>query len=80
MGHRMLTNMSAHGGFDITRAWDPDPQACEVVRQAYPTTVLSESAEDLVRDREVDVVYIASPPASHHTYTLLAAAESKAIY
>ena len=80
MGHRMLTNMSAHGGFDITRAWDPDPRACEVVRQAFPTAVITESAEDLVRDREVDVVYIASPPASHHTYTLLAAAESKAIY
>jgi len=80
MGHRMLANMTAHGGFNITRAWDPDRQACELVKQAYPKIVISESAEDLVRDREVDVVYIASPPASHHAYALLAAAVSKAIY
>ncbi|SVD23383.1 uncharacterized protein METZ01_LOCUS376237, partial [marine metagenome] len=50
MGHRMLANMTAHGGFNITRAWDPDRQACELVKQAYPKIVISESAEDLVRD------------------------------
>ena len=49
MGHRMLANMTAHGGFNITRAWDPDRQACELVKQAYPKIVISESAEDLVR-------------------------------
>ena len=80
MGHRMLANMTAHGGFNIARAWDPNRQACELVKQRYPKIGISESAEDLVWDREVDVVYIASPPASHHAYALLAAAAGKAIY
>ncbi len=80
MGHRMLANMTAHGGFNIARAWDPDREVCELVKQRYPAIGISESAEDLVWDREVDVVYIASPPASHHAYALLAAAAGKAIY
>ena len=80
MGNRMLANMTAHGGFNIARAWDPDRQACELVKQTYPKIVISESAEDLVRDKEVDVVYIASPPASHHAHALSAAAAGKAIY
>ena len=80
MGHRMLANMTAHGGFNIARAWDPDRQTCELVKQRYPKIVISETVEDLVWDREVDVVYIASPPASHHAPALLAAAAGKAIY
>ena len=80
MGHRMLANMTAHGGFNIARAWDPDRQTCELVKQRYPKIVISETVEDLVWDREVDVVYIASPPASHHAPALSAAAAGKAIY
>lgn len=80
MGHRMLANMTAHGGFNIARAWDPDRQTCELVKQRYPKIVISETVEDLVWDREVDVVYIASPPASHHVPALSVAAAGKAIY
>jgi predicted dehydrogenase len=80
MGHRMLANMTAHGGFNIARAWDPDRQTCDLVKQRYPKIAISETVEDLVWDREVDVVYIASPPASHHAPALSAAAAGKAIY
>ena len=80
MGHRMLANMTAHGGFNIARAWDPDHQVCELVKQNYPEIKISETAEDLVSDREIEVVYIASPPASHHAHALSAAAAGKAIY
>ena len=27
MGHRMLTNMTAHGGFTLVGGWDPGAQA-----------------------------------------------------
>ena len=36
MGHRMLANMTAHGGFDITLAWDPNADACLALEQQYP--------------------------------------------
>lgn len=39
-----------------------------------------DNAEDLVRDAEVDAVYIATPPASHKEYTLLAAQAGKPVY
>ena len=36
MGHRMLANMTTHGGFNIASSWDPDHQVCELVKQNYP--------------------------------------------
>ena len=38
------------------------------------------NAEALVKDQEVDAVYIATPPASHLEYTRLAAAHGKPVY
>jgi 1,5-anhydro-D-fructose reductase (1,5-anhydro-D-mannitol-forming) len=37
-------------------------------------------AEALVRDPEVDAVYVATPPSTHCRYTLLAAAAGKPVY
>ncbi|MEN8151577.1 MAG: NAD(P)-binding domain-containing protein [Planctomycetota bacterium] len=34
MGHRMLTNMRAHGGFSLVGGWDPSPVARERTRAA----------------------------------------------
>ena len=38
------------------------------------------NAQALIDDPEVDAVYIATPPASHHIYTLAAAAAGKPVY
>ena len=37
-------------------------------------------AEALVRDPEVDAVYVATPPSSHREYVLLAARHDKPVY
>ncbi|MCZ8514182.1 Gfo/Idh/MocA family oxidoreductase [Paenibacillus filicis] len=37
-------------------------------------------ADELIRDPEVDAVYIATPPAYHHPYTLACAAAGKPVY
>lgn len=39
-----------------------------------------DNAEMLINDPEVDAVYIATPPNSHKTYTLLCAQAGKAVY
>ena len=80
MGHRMLSNMTAHGGFTIASVWDPSRTVCESVKQKYPDVRISESAEALVLDKKVEVIYIASPPSSHGRYALLSAEVGKAIY
>ena len=38
------------------------------------------TAEDLIRDPEVNAVYVATPPAFHKEYTLAAASAGKAVY
>ena len=80
MGHRMLSNMTAHGGFTIASVWDPSRTVCESVKQKYPDVRIPESAEALVLDEKVEVIYIASPPSSHGRYALLSAEVGKAIY
>ena len=32
MGHRMLSNMTAHGGFTIASVWDPSRAVCNSVK------------------------------------------------
>ncbi|HEV7681585.1 MAG TPA: Gfo/Idh/MocA family oxidoreductase [Pyrinomonadaceae bacterium] len=39
-----------------------------------------DDASQLINDPEVDAVYIATPPASHHPYTLMAAKIGKPVY
>ena len=39
-----------------------------------------DSAEELVRDPDVDAVYVATPPSSHREYTLLCAGAGKPVY
>ena len=39
-----------------------------------------DDADDLIHDPEVDAIYIATPPASHKTYTLLSAEAGKPVY
>lgn len=80
MGHRMLTNMSAHGGFDLVFAWDPDREACRVVAEQYQGIKIGETAEQIITDPSVDVVYIASPPQSHKEYAVAAAHAGKVVF
>ena len=39
-----------------------------------------DDADKLINDPEVDAVYIATPPDSHHDYTLKVAAAGKPVY
>jgi predicted dehydrogenase len=39
-----------------------------------------DDAEALIRDRDVDAIYIATPPSTHKEYTLLAARARKPVY
>lgn len=80
MGHRMLTNMTTHGGFDLAWAWDPNPESCRVVEKKYDGIRIGSSAEQIITAPDVDVVYIASPPQSHLDYARLAANSGKVVY
>ncbi len=80
MGHRMLTNVTKHEGFDIVCAWDPNREACEKVAQLYPDVRIAGNAADAISDERTAIVYIASPPASHELYAMMAARAGKVVF
>jgi len=72
MGRSMLWAMDAHPAFQVTGAYDP-AQAKERPARLFA------SAEELVADPDVDLVYVASPPAHHVAGVALAAAAGKPV-
>ena len=80
MGQRMLNNMSHYPGFEAVSAWDPDEAARERTAAHYPQLRVAASASEAIDDERVEVVYIASPPASHRHLAMAAIAASKAVY
>ena len=80
MGATMLDSMAAHLRFRATLAWDPQEQACKHAKAGHPDLEIADSAEALIEDPRISVVYIASPPASHAAYLRAAAAASKMVY
>lgn len=72
MGRSMLWAMDAHPAFQVTGAYDPAQVKERVAR-------LFASAEELVSDPNVDLVYVASPPAHHLAGVALAAARGKPV-
>ncbi|WP_169569386.1 Gfo/Idh/MocA family protein [Sneathiella limimaris] len=80
MGQRMLTNMAKHPSYDLVAAWDPSGEACASSKAQYPSLEIMETAADAITASNVDVVYIASPPASHREYAIAAAKAGKVVY
>jgi len=80
MGHRMLTNMTAHGGFTLLGGWDPSPAAVARTRTAFPGLPIVETSEALIGDPAADVIYIACPPGAHKVHALAAIAAGKTVF
>lgn len=80
MGQRMLTNMTAHGGFSIAGGWDPSAEAIAHTKSRFPDLEIASSAAALIESDGADVVYVACPPAQHADYALAAIAAGKAVF
>ena len=65
MGRRMLAALQQHSRFRVVAAWDPDATALKSALAQASSVRAAASADDLIGDLDVDVVYIASPPALH---------------
>ncbi len=80
MGAAMLDSLEAHPRFRAVLAWDPQREACKQAKAGHPDLQIADSAEALIEDPRISIVYIASPPASHAAYLRAAAAAGKNIY
>jgi len=57
-----------------------NPERAEDYARRHGVPRWYDDAQALVDDPEVDAVYVATPPSSHHEYTLLAARAGKPVY
>lgn len=80
MGHRMLDSMQRYGDFRAHLGWDPDETACRQTHDAFPTLSIADSAQAAITAPDIDIVYIACPPAYHRQYAVAAAEAGKAIF
>lgn len=72
MGQRMLGNMGLHAEFDVISVYDP--------QRSVPDVDYAESAESLINNPDVDLVYIACPPDHHAEYAIMTANVGKPVF
>ena len=80
MGTRMLDSLTLSETFRPVVAWDPSDAARSAAAASFPELMISVDAAAAIASPGVDVVYIASPPAAHVEYAVMAADAGKAIY
>jgi 1,5-anhydro-D-fructose reductase (1,5-anhydro-D-mannitol-forming) len=79
IGTRMLGGIAAHSGFAVVRVWDPSPSACARASATHPELTIATSAQDVIDDAAVDLVYVACPPRFHREHALAAIDAGKPI-
>jgi predicted dehydrogenase len=80
MGQRMLGAMATHSGFSVAAAWDAAPEAMAWLLREHKEIAPAASAAALAGRRDLDGLYIASPPVSHPGYVNLAWDNGKAAF
>jgi predicted dehydrogenase len=81
MGQRMAHCMQAYPQFEIVTGWDIDPETCQQVQaELLPEMQIAKGTEAVTNDAAVDLVYIATPPTIHLTYSKMAMQAGKAIF
>ena len=78
MGRRMLTHMLIHPEYDPSFLWDPDQRALALAKETAPEAEIAQTAAEAMA--QVDLVYLACPPAVRKAYALEAAGFGKAIF
>jgi predicted dehydrogenase len=71
-GPNLVRNLVANPATRVSMVCDRDPDRLTKVASLYPTIRLTASAEELIRDPEVDAVVIATPVDSHFPLALSA--------
>jgi len=73
----MLPAMEAMEEIDLFAGADPVPETRQRFKERYPNTRVYESAEELVKDPDIEAVWIATPNRFHAPHTILAAEHGK---
>ncbi len=80
IGRRMVTNMTAHEGFEVIGAWDIDAAVRAAAAAEFPGLAIADDADEIIAGSTTDLVYIGVPPLAHKEYALAAIAAGKAVF
>ena len=80
IGKRMAQNMGVHPKFNILGGYDISEKKKSEFSNEFPEIKTYSSAEKLIRETELDLLYIGTPPASHAEYVKMSASRKLAIF
>lgn len=80
IGRVVLEAMIQHRGFSVVSAWDLNEKICKNIATTFPEIEISDNPDALISDPHLDVIYIATPPATHENYVRSAINAGKMIY
>jgi len=80
MGKKMYADMTYHQMFSVTSVWDPDNQKVKAIDAKDPGFFRATSANDLILNSGIDLLYIATPPQHHKEYFNSAIKQNIAVF
>ncbi|GAB0108279.1 hypothetical protein JMUB6875_72920 [Nocardia sp. JMUB6875] len=80
MGAEMLDVANRSAVVEVVLAADPSAAALDRAGTAYPELALTSDPADVLARKDIDAVYIASPPTTHAGYSITAMKSGKAVF
>ncbi|MCF8463396.1 MAG: Gfo/Idh/MocA family oxidoreductase [Flavobacteriales bacterium] len=68
-GPNIVRNFSMHLEFEVICIAEPRKDRCKLAKRACPTAALVENHEDLISNKEIEVVAICTPVSTHYELT-----------
>ena len=69
-GPNLLRNLVANKSCEVKKVVDLSEERREFVRRLYPSITVSDKVEDIIVDKNIDAVIIATPVATHFDLTM----------
>lgn len=80
MGSEMLRVATEHPDFHVALCAEIQPDNLNRAQRRYPTTRFTSSPSDVIDSKEIEAVYIATPPSFHANYAIKAMESGKAVF
>ena len=79
IGASMLQEFLKHPAFMVSGVWDRNDKINRQIEKRFLDVPIAKDAANILKDPEIDVVYIATPPITHVDYGLQVIAAGKAL-
>lgn len=80
IAQRMLACIAGHDRFAVAGGWDPSELARKQAVARVPDLKVAKGAGEILSAAEVDIIYVASPPATHAAHATAALQAGKHVF